>query len=357
MADQHTDAAHSNTTGGPAWLRRTLDQMVTDGAPAVLAEFRDERGACALAAGTAELDARRPVDPGGWFRIGSVTKTFTATVILQLVGEGRLGLQDPVERWLPGQVPGGEHITVRQLLDHTSGLHNYTADLTIDSILRDRSRHWPLHEIVALATRHPPQFDPGSSRAYNNTGYVVLGLLIEAVSGRPYGEQIHQRILDPLGLHHTRVCDDTSLLPPPHAHGYLAVDGEPVDVTTYNPSQAGPAGGMISTAADLNRFFAALLAGRLLDPAQLHEMTTTVPTNTPGVDAGLGLARYDLPNGAVAWGKDGGFHGYRTWSFHTRDASRQLTVSATTALTTPPTTPHFLATVATAFTTPTPANP
>lgn len=152
------------------------------------------------------------------------------------------------------------------------------------------------------------------------------------------------------------VSDDSDLLPKPHAHGYLAVDGKPVDITTYNPSQAGAAGGMVSTAADLNRFFAELLTGDLLRPTELQEMQTLTPTG-PGVDGGLGLGRYSLPNGVTVWGKDGGFYGYHTWSFHTADCSRQLTVSMTVALSDRPATREFLARVASVFASPEAAEP
>ena len=342
--------AQQQDTAGLAAVRQALDRMVADGAPGVLAELRDEGGTHRLARGVAELGTARPVDPGGWFRIGSVTKTYTATVVLHLVGEGSLGLDDPVERWLPGAVPGGAGITVRHLLTHTSGLYNYTNDLTVDGIVRDRHRRWTPEEVVARAVEHPPLFAPGTSRAYNNTGFVLLGLVVEKASRSPYGEAVRQRVLRPLGLDHTLVDDDTALLPEPHAHAYLPVHGEAVDLTASSPSQAGAAGGMVSTAADVNRFFAALLTGGLLRPAEQRELLTTMPTGTPGVDGALGLARYRLPDGTTVWGKDGGFHGYQTWSYHSPDASRQLTISATSAFNTRPTTPDLLASLAAAFT-------
>jgi D-alanyl-D-alanine carboxypeptidase len=185
MTAEHADTARGDRAFGPERVHEVLNQLVADGAPAALAELRDERGTWKLASGVAELGTERPADAEGWFRIGSVTKTFTATVILQLAGEGRLGLGGTVQRWLPGTVPGGAHITVRQLLDHTSGLYNYTRGATTDAVLRDRLRHWTPHEIVALAASREPQFRPGTSRAYNNTGYVLLGLLIERITQRP----------------------------------------------------------------------------------------------------------------------------------------------------------------------------
>jgi D-alanyl-D-alanine carboxypeptidase len=278
-----------------------------------------------------------------------VTKTFTAAVVLQLAGEGRLGLDDTVERWVPDVVPGAANITVRQLLNHTSGLYNYTRDLTAGRILRDRHKRWTPHEVVTQVCQHEPEFAPGTSRSYNNTAYVLLGMVIEQVTGHPYGDQIERRILHPLDLRHTLVCDHDELLPEPHACGYLAVEAEPVDITVYNPSHAGAAGGMVSTAADLNRFLAELLTGNLLRTSERQEMQTTVATGTPGVEGGLGITRYSLSSGVAVLGKDGGYHGYRTWAFQTADATRQLTVSTTVALTSGPTTQEFLARAATMF--------
>jgi D-alanyl-D-alanine carboxypeptidase len=174
-------------------------------------------------------------------------------------------------------------------------------------------------------------------------------MVIEQVTGRPYAEQIERGILRPLDLRRTRADDHSELLPEPHARGYLAVAGKPVDITDCHPSHAGPAGGMVSTAADLNRFLAELLTGNLLRTSERQELQTTLATGTPGVDAGLGVNRYTLPNGTVVWGKDGGFHGYRTWAFQTPDATRQLTISMTTAVTSGPATHELLARAATVF--------
>ena len=337
------ESADTKRGADAAVLQRALDELVADGAPGALAELRDENGTWSVSSGVAERGTRRPVDPAGWFRIGSVTKAFVATVILQFVSEGKLGLDDTVERWLPGIVPGGADITVHHLLDHTSRLYNYTRELIPERIIRERHRQWAPHEIVVRATSYQPDFRPGTGRAYNNTAFILLGMVLEKVGRRPYGEQIENRILHPLGLRQTLVRDDSEHLPEPHAHAYLAVDGELIDTTEYNPSTAGAAGCMVSTAADLNSFFAALLTGDLLSPAELQEMTTAIATGTPGVDGGLGITRYTLPDGVTVWGKDGGFHGYQTWSFHTRDTRRQLTVSMTTAFNDRPATDDLLA--------------
>ncbi|BCJ66144.1 serine hydrolase domain-containing protein [Polymorphospora rubra] len=294
-----------------------------------MAEFRVGDRVWHGSSGSAELRGTLPVDAGGWFRIGSVTKTFTATVILQLVGERRIRLDDPVERWLPGLVPDGDGITLRQLLDFTSGLHNYTDDLDLAEVARDRFRRWTPQEIVARATRHAPRFAPGTSRAYCNTSYILLGMVIAKVTGATYDTEVERRVLRPLGIRRTLVPGAADVLPEPHAHGYLVIGGRPLDVAAYDASHAGAAGGMVSTAGDLNRFFRALLTGELLRPAEMRLMQTVVPTTAPTVGGGLGIARVTLPNGAAVWGKDGGTFGYYTFSFHTAQAYRQLTVSVT----------------------------
>lgn len=329
-------------------LQQMLDALVAAGSPWALAQFRDSNGTWSGASGVAELGGRRPVAADSCFRIGSVTKTFTATVILQLVGENRLGLDDTVERWLPALVPGGDKITLRQLLDHTSGLYNYTDDLDTAGILRERFKHWRPQEVVALATRQQPRFEPGTARAYCNTSFILLGMVIEKVTGRRYDTELTRRILRPLDLRQT-LAPGTEFLPEPHAHGYLPVDGQPVDITTYNDSKAWAAGGMVSTADDINRFYAALLTGGLLRPAELRAMQTTMPTAYSEVDGGLGVTRVRLSGGVAVWGKDGGFFGYHVVSFHTADASRQLTMSMTTALNSRPVTHEFLASIASVF--------
>jgi D-alanyl-D-alanine carboxypeptidase len=309
-------------------LQRALDAVVAAGATGALAETRDPLGRWAGVSGVAELDSGRPVPVNGRFRIGSVTKTFVSTVILQLVAERRLSLDDPVERRLPGLVPGGDKITVRQLLNHTSGLFNYTEAMPLDGeeFLKIRFRYYSPRQLVAIATAHEPYFPPGTGWHYSNTNYILAGLTIERVTGRPYGAEIQRRILRPLGLRHTSVPGTSTAVPGPHSHGYLQIGSRTVDVTRLKPSWAWAAGEMISTNVDLNRFFAALLGGRLLHPAELAAMKATVPVE-PGFGYGLGLYSLDLSCGRTIWGHDGGIHGYVTASMHTADGRRQLTAS------------------------------
>ncbi|GAA0958640.1 serine hydrolase domain-containing protein [Kribbella koreensis] len=306
-------------------MQRILDRLVEAGATGVLMHYRDGHREWRGSAGVADLDSRQPVAPDGWFRIGSVTKTFTATVVLSLVAEGLVDLDQPIEQWLPGVVPAGDGISVRRLLNHTSGLYNYTDDLPDPAqIVRERFDHWAPQRALALAFAHEPLFAPGADWSYSNTNYTLLGLLIEEITGGSYADAVRARVIEPLHLHQTLVPGDEPKLPQPHAHGYLLVDDESVDLDELNPSQAWAAGELISTAADLNKFFAALLAGELLPAAQLEAMLTTVG------DYGLGIARRQLADGTVLWGHNGGIFGYLTSSFHSRGADRQCTMSRTT---------------------------
>jgi D-alanyl-D-alanine carboxypeptidase len=186
------------------------------------------------------------------------------------------------------------------------------------------------YDLIDMAVANPPYFAPGQGWHYSSTGYIIVGLIIEKITGRPYADAVRSRLVGPLGLRDTHV-PGRLIIPGPHAHGYLPVtrDGEVrwVDVSAVNPSLTWAAGEMISSNADLNRFFAALLGGRLLNAEQLAAMQTTVPTGRPGEGYGLGLTSLDAPCGVRAWGHEGGTPGYRTDSFHTIDG-RHLTLSA-----------------------------
>ncbi|SDY05070.1 alkaline D-peptidase. Serine peptidase. MEROPS family S12 [Micromonospora pattaloongensis] len=311
-------------------LQQALDDVVALGASGALAELRDGDGVWRGGSGVAELGHSRPVPTDGRFRVGSVTKTFVATVVLQLVGEGRLGLDDPVERWLPKTLPAGDRITVRHLLQHRSGLYNYTDEVLsrIEDFIRDRYRTYRPRDLVALAADKPLLFEPGTSWSYCNTNYILLGLVIERVTRRAYGDEIARRILRPLRAWRTELPGTDPFIAGPHAHGYLPVerDGgiQPVDITAMNPSVAGAAGEMISTAADLNRFYRALLTGRLLRPAQLRAMTTQL---AGPLEYGLGIFRVPLPSGTMLWGHTGGIPGYVTYALTTEDGGAQLAIS------------------------------
>jgi D-alanyl-D-alanine carboxypeptidase len=315
-------------------LQRELDAVVAAGATSATAEITSSSGGPRLRAssGPAELGSNRPVPFEARFRIGSETKTFLATVVLQLVAEHRLGLDDTVERRLPGVVPQGDRITIRQLLNHSSGLYEVLATLPSprsEEFLKLRWRTWTTAELVARTSAYPLLFDPGTKTKYSNTNYLVLGLLVERLTGNSYAKEIERRIIRPLQLHGTSVPGTDPVIHGPHARGYLPIehDGTPqlVDITEVNPSILNAAGEMISTTRDLNRFFGALLGGQLLPARLLREM------QTPALESryGLGVIRLSLPCGGTAWGKDGDAPGYSTWTYVSPRGDRQITVSVT----------------------------
>lgn len=293
-----------------------LDGWVERGwASGALLTVEDSTGTRADAAGEAVV--------GGHFRIGSVTKTFVATVVLQLVDEGRVGLDDPVDRYVAG-VPKGDLITVRQVLNHTSGLYDYAHEEGYSTNRwrgAERFRTYRPQELLDVAFAGTPYFEPGQGWHYSNTNYVVAGMLVERVTGRTYGDEVRSRILRPLGLTHTTVPGRWPGLPHPHARGYTEVDGRLVDATLMNPTLDWAAGEMISDADDLGRFFDALLGGRLTSAASLAEMRRTVDDTGTIFAYGLGLQRFDLPCGRSVWGHGGELIGYLTYATRADDGT------------------------------------
>jgi D-alanyl-D-alanine carboxypeptidase len=304
-------------------LGTLLDRVVAAGAPGVLVVVREDGMLRSEARGFAYRtpDIRlRPVDR---FRIGSITKTFVAALVLELAEDGRLELDDPVERWLPGLLPDGRTITVRDLLSHRAGLFDYTE---VDRVLRDPERRWTPRELLSLAIARPVgRSRPGRAFTYSSTHYIVLGLIAEEAGGAPLGRQLRSRLFRPLGLHRTSFV--LGKVRGRHIHGHRppshqgVVTGPPADVSGEPAWWTWAAGGIVSTAADLQRFFAALLRGRVLGPALLREMETLVPAGSQRY--GLGIATFQTPCGQ-AWGHTGNVLGTIAVAWNTKDASRQL---------------------------------
>ncbi|QWG81804.1 MULTISPECIES: serine hydrolase domain-containing protein [Bacillus cereus group] len=304
--------------------RNSVKQAVRDtlqlGFPGVLAKTSEGGKTWSYAAGVANLSSKKPMKTDFRFRIGSVTKTFTATVVLQLAEENSLSLDDSIEKWLPGVIQGNgyddKQITIRQLLNHTSGIAEYTRSKGFN--LMDTKKSYRAEELVKMGISMPPDFAPGKSWSYSNTGYVLLGILIETVTGNSYAEEIENRIIEPLELSNTFLPGNSSVIPgTKHARGYIQLDGasEPKDVTYYNPSMGSSAGDMISTADDLNKFFSYLLGGKLLKEQQLKQMLTTVPTGEDALGRnGLGIYETNLPNGVSIWGHGGSIPGFVTFA-------------------------------------------
>ncbi|MEU9577087.1 serine hydrolase domain-containing protein [Streptomyces chilikensis] len=288
-------------------------------------------------AGTADLRTGRGAMEHSRFRAGSVTKTFTAAVVLQLAAEGRTDLDAPARRHLPGLLPREfAGVTVRQLLDHTSGIR--PAD-SPDSFAEAHARRFDTvdpREQVANAVAKGPEFAPGERQHYLNINYTVLGLLVEELTGTSYEQAVTDRILRPLGLRHTSFPGNDPRIHGPHHRGYQRVTGADgttrlVDVTEWNLSAGRAAGDIISTTADLERFLRALFRGKVVRGPLLEEMFT-VPRVTDvetGDEAQLsaGLARMELPDGTAVWGKTGGRYGYNTGIGATRDLERVLVYS------------------------------
>ena len=324
-------------------LRAALDAVVAAGASGVSLRVDDGRRTVRLAAGAARLEPRVPMRPDARLRVGSITKTFVATTVLQLAGEHRLSLDDAVARWLPGLVPDGDRITLRQLLDHTSGIFDYTEDDEfLTALFADPLREYTPRQLVGIATSHPPNFPPGTSWSYSNTGYVILGLVVERVTHRPVAEVLHRRIIRPLHLRDTLLPTRFPDIPGYHAHGYVppslsdqlppprGVPHQYVDVTRISPTAAGAAGALISNPDDLRTFYRALLSGRLLRPAQLAEMKTMVELGS-GSGYGLGLYSLSTPCGQI-WGHDGGIPGYVTIAWNDETGRRGLTLGLPTEI-------------------------
>jgi D-alanyl-D-alanine carboxypeptidase len=227
-------AVGERRSGRPAKLQRALDQVVAAGVPGAVLLVGDGDRTIRLASGYGNLKPRTPMRAGDRFRVGSITKAFVATVVLQLVAERKLSLKDTVERWLPGVVPNGKRITVRRLLNHTSGLFNYTEDRKfVAAAFRDPLRVWRPREIVAIATAHKPYFPPGAGWRYADTNYFVLGLIVQAATRRPLGSELRRRIFAPLRLRAT-TFDNAARIAGRHAHGYFL---RPLtDVSVGSPS-------------------------------------------------------------------------------------------------------------------------
>jgi D-alanyl-D-alanine carboxypeptidase len=303
-------------------LRQIVRQLVRDGAPGALAVVRTPLGIRRAQAGLARRRPRTAMAATDRFRVASITKTFVATVVLQLVAEGKLGLDDPVERWLPGLVPNGRAITIRELLDHTSGLFDYFGDKGfVRAVVAQPGRIWPRRRLVAIAASHPPLFPPGRDWSYSNTNYILLGLVVEAAGGTPLDQQLQQRFFDPLGLTATSFPTGARI-DGAHAHGYVGFATLPrlrslLDTSPVSPSLAWAAGAIVSTGDDVTSFYAALLGGRLLPPDLLAAMETPAP----GVHYGLGLLETDTPCGP-AYGHEGDLLGYRSFVYAHPDGTR-----------------------------------
>ena len=306
----------------PPSVERAVAAVLDAGAPGLVAHVQDGARSWTEAKGLANLGRRAPMRPTDRFRIASITKTYIAAVTLQLAAEGRLGLDDPVAAHLPGLLRDGARITVRQLLNHTSGLADDAEDLPAVQ-QAGASGAIPPREQVRLADAAPRSFAPGAGWHYTNTGYHVLGLLIERLTGH----DLAARLFGPLHLAATSFEPQPGI-PAGIAHGYWPGWGRPaVDATNSVGGGAWAAGATVSTAGDVARFYAALLSGRVLPAGLVDQMRSTVTPTKPGYGDGygLGLMRFDLPCGP-AWGHGGNLGSYTSMAIAAPEGHRVAVV-------------------------------
>ncbi|MFJ3508920.1 serine hydrolase domain-containing protein [Streptomyces luteogriseus] len=320
--------------------RSALRALVEEGGlPGAAATVRDARGSWFGRYGHADTGTGRERSATEHFRGASITKTFVATVLLQLEAEGRLDLDDTVEHWLPGLVHGngydGDKVTLRQLLDHTSGIASHTDDA--DFSHASAGPGFPEHrydthqpeELVAIALKRPPRPGPDGEPSYSNTNFVLAGMVIEKATGRSYAQEITRRVIRPLKLRGTSFPGTSPKMPKPHPVGYSRLhqdtpDAEIHDATEQNMTWLGAAGDVISTGGDLNRFHRALVKGLVLPPRQMKEMFEEVPAGH-GIGYGLGVEFARLSCGVKVVGKSGRTNGSLSAMVGTQDGEHQLT--------------------------------
>ena len=328
--------------GGHDATKRAVRAAVADGVPGVTVTVRRGHGTWAATAGVGNLETGKPRSARDHYRIASITKTFVATVVLQLEAEGRLSLDDTVDTWLPGLVRGNDHdgrrVTIRQLLNHTSGIFDYLEDpgfqqtyMTADGFMKHRFDGAAPEELLAIAMKNRPYFEPGASFAYSNTNYLLAARVIEKATGNDYGDEIDRRIIAPLHLTSTSVPTSRVTLPRPGSRAYSKLartdTGPTYDVTELNPRLAYGSGQMVSSSADLTRFYSALLGGRLLPPEQLKKMKTTVGSSRETSRYGLGLVDRKLTCGVHVWGHDGGISGSNSDAVTSENGRHSLAVN------------------------------
>jgi len=327
-------------------LRKAIEEIVDAGVLGVSLRVHDERGEWVGNAGAAELGGAAKPPANGHVRIGSNTKTFTATLALQLLAEGKIGLDDPAADYL-SEFGLDKRITVRMLLQHTSGVFNFTGEVYEDGTVApgipipygttgkewmdNRFKTYRPQELVELALARPARFEPGRGWSYSNTNYVLARLLIEKVTGRSYAEEMQRLILGPLGLSGTIVPDASPELPEPHAHAYYryedAGEQKTIDITRQNPSWISTGGDMISTTQDLHTFISALMGGKLLPAPLLTEMCTPHPTGIPNMDYGLGVFVVTTDGGGTVISHNGAAVGHAALMYSTPDGSKTLTAA------------------------------
>jgi D-alanyl-D-alanine carboxypeptidase len=333
QAEPHRDA-----------VQQSIDKLVgVDRHPGALAAVRDRHGRTRhYTAGVGDLRTGGKVPTNGRVRIGSASKMFASVVVLQLAGEGKVELDASIETYLPGMVRAkgvdATKITVRQLLQHNSGLPDYTNSMfrVMGDLITYQHIYLEPRQLVDLANAREDGGPAGSGWSYSNTNYVLAGLIAERVTGRPFNELVTTRVIERIGLRDTYVPEvGEQDIRGRHPQGYqrpVEDVAELINFTQMDPSWGWAAGQLISTPDDINTFLRALLDGKLLKPAQLAQMRTTIPTDPQsGMGYGLGLFSTPLSCGGVAWGHGGDIPGYKTANEATDDG-RTVTVVTTSLM-------------------------
>lgn len=331
-----TAAPASAATSGDldtAGLQKSLDAVHAAGMPGIYTQVRDGRSVWAGASGVADVRTKRPVRPYMEHRVGSVTKAFTSAALIQQVGKGRLRLDAPIGRYLPKLVPGdrGKKVTVRMLLNHTSGIGDYIPGAfpslkrnSAADLFRYRFRTISPTRLARLGLAADPTGKPGENWSYSNTNYILAGLILRKLTGMDPKRYITRNVIRRAGLHHT-YFPRSPYIRGPHSRAYenrFGLIDPPKDFSVYNMSWAGTAGALVSTMPDLEKFYRALLGGRIVSRAGLAEMQRTVPTGE-GIEYGLGVYRLRLPCGDF-WGHNGAVWGMGTNAMSTPDGKRQV---------------------------------
>ncbi|MBJ8348122.1 serine hydrolase [Antrihabitans sp. YC2-6] len=344
MANPNLDAAASGVPSDrDRKVQARLDRLTRAGVVGVVATVTENGHTSTLVSGLADMETGAPMPANGQVRVGSVTKTFVSAILMQLVAEGSLELDRPVDVYLPGVVVGdgidGRAITVRQILQHRSGLPEFSDDPRGDELAAAAEHRIETpSDMLALALSKHAQFAPGTAFRYTNTNYVVAGILVEQLTGNSLADELRRRILDPFGLTETYLpAPGETEIRGPHPTGYQNIGGTVVDVSRIEPSIPWAAGSLVSTGADLNRFFRQLADGNVVPPAQLTEMRAAEqPGNTlTGMRYGLGVGITELPCGITFIGHPGGIPGYYTLT-GADDQGRAVTITQTQTPVMPP---------------------
>ncbi|MCH0540241.1 beta-lactamase family protein [Streptomyces sp. MUM 203J] len=340
-----TTTAHAQTTADHPATSAALRTFQSAAGPGAAVHAGDGAAAWTLSAGTGTINTNRPIRSDEHFRAGSQTKTFTAATVLQLVDEGKVSLNEPIDTYLPGVVTGngydGTRITLRHLLQHTSGIAAYDPLASIALAEPDGTYHPAT--LVREGLKRAPVSAPGGGFRYSNTNYLILGMLIEKITGLPVHQAVTTRIIEPLDLTRTTFpAPGDRALPAPAVNGYHGTRIGPFffwsPVISYDPSLFGSSGAVISTLEDITSFYQALLAGRVVSPASLAEMQNTGQPGSPSaaIGYGLGIFKADLSCGGTAWGHNGAVPGYHSQTLVTPDGRHASAATNAYLATNPP---------------------